>query len=75
MTGSFALTIVLFLVFSSCLDIVRKLIPSESSLSPEITIASEDNKNSIDRELAGKLSQISGWNALLVRCMRSNCLF
>ncbi len=60
MTGSFALTIVLFLVFSSCLDIVRKLIPSESSLSPEITIASEDNKNSIDRELAGKLSQISG---------------
>lgn len=58
MTGSFALTIVLFLVFSSCLDIVKKLLPSESNFSPDLAIASEENV--IGRELAGKLSQIPG---------------
>lgn len=58
MTGSFALTIVLFLVFSSCLDIVKKLLPSESKFSPDLAIACEENV--IDKELAGKLMQIPG---------------
>lgn len=60
MTGSFALTIVLFLLFSSCLDIVKKLVPSESNFSPDIAIASEDNGNSIDKGLAAELTEMSG---------------
>ena len=51
MTGSFALTIVLFLAFSACLDVVHKLLPSVSDFTPDITIASEDESNSIDRSL------------------------
>ncbi len=60
MTGSFALTIILFLAFSACFDIVRKLLPSESNFSPDIAIASQDNTNSIDRELAGEIARIPG---------------
>lgn len=60
MTGSFALTIVLFLVFSSCLDIVKKLLPSESSFSPDLAIISEENENTIDRQLAEQLAGIPG---------------
>lgn len=61
MTGSFALTIVLFLTFSACLDIVHKLLPSVSSkFTPDIVIASQDDTNSIDRGLVEEISEISG---------------
>lgn len=60
MTGSFALTIVLFLAFSACLDVVHKLLPSVSDFTPDITIASQDETNSIDRSLSEEISEISG---------------
>jgi len=60
MTGSFALTIVLFLAFSACLDVVHKLLPSVSDFTPDITIASQDETNSIDRNLSEEISEISG---------------
>lgn len=60
MTGSFALTIILFLAFSACFDIVRKLLPSESNFSPDVVIASEENTNSIDKNLAALISEIPG---------------
>ena len=60
MTGSFALTIMLFLTFSACLDIVHKLLPSVSDFTPDITIASQDDSNSIDRSLAEDISEIPG---------------
>ncbi|MCM1135734.1 MAG: ABC transporter permease [Clostridium sp.] len=60
MTGSFALSIILFLVFSACLDIVRNLLPSLSSFAPDVAIISEDNSNSIDKGLIDELSQIPG---------------
>ncbi len=60
MTGSFALTIILFLAFSACFDIVRKLIPSESSFSSDIGITSVENTNSIDKNLAVQISEIPG---------------
>lgn len=60
MTGSFALTIILFLAFCACFDIVRKLLPSESNFAPDITIASEANTNSIDKDLAALISEIPG---------------
>ena len=60
MTGSFALTIMLFLTFSACLDIVHKLLPSVSDFTPVITIASQDDSNSIDPSLAEEISEIPG---------------
>lgn len=60
MTGSFALTIILLLSFSACLDMVYKLLPSESNFSPDAAIASQTDTNSIDRSLAGKISEIPG---------------
>lgn len=60
MTGSFGLTIMLFLTFSACLDIVHKLLPSVSDFTPDITIVSQDDSNSIDRSLAEEISEIPG---------------
>lgn len=60
MLGSFALTIVLFLTFSACLDMVRKLLPSESNFSPDVAVSSQENSNSIDRSLTAKISEIPG---------------
>ena len=60
MTGSFALMIVLFLAFSACLDLVHKLLPSVSSFTPDISIASQDDSNSIDRGVLEEISEISG---------------
>ena len=61
MTGSFALTIVLFLTFSACLDVVNKRLPSAvSKFTPDITIASENDTNSIDGNLLKEIEQIEG---------------
>lgn len=61
MTGSFALVIALFLAFSACLDMVNKMVPSATSkFTPDMTIASEDGTNSIDRNLVEEISEISG---------------
>jgi putative ABC transport system permease protein len=60
MTGSFALVISLFLAFSACLDLARKLLPSVSDFTPDIGIISQDNTNSIDRSLVADISKISG---------------
>lgn len=61
MTGSFALTIVLFLAFSACLDVVNKLLPSAvSKFTPDITIASEDDTNSIEGNFLEEIEQIEG---------------
>jgi len=60
MTGSFALSIILFLAFSACFDVVRKLLPSESNFSPDLVIASAEDSNSIDRALAVQLNEMPG---------------
>lgn len=61
MTGSFALMIVLFLAFSACLDFVHKLLPSVTSkFMPDITIASQDDTNSLDGNLPDKIAEIEG---------------
>ena len=61
MTGSFALMIVLFLAFSACLDLVHKLLPSVTSkFTPDITIASQDDTNSLDGNLPDKIAEIEG---------------
>lgn len=60
MTGSFALTIILFLSFFACLDFARALIPSLSGFTPDIAIVSKDNANTMDRSLKQQLSKITG---------------
>lgn len=60
MTGSFALTIILFLTFSACLDLVRRLLPSLNNFAPDIGIVSQDNMNSIDKSLPDEISKLSG---------------
>jgi len=60
MTGSFAISIILFLVFSACLDIVHKLLPAESNFSPDVAIESQENGNSIDINLVQRLSEMPG---------------
>lgn len=60
MTGSFALTIALFLFFSACLDLVHKLLPSVTNFSPDFTIVSQDDTNSLEAGLIGELSEIPG---------------
>lgn len=60
MTGSFAVTIILFLAFSACLDIVHRLLPAESNFSPDVAIISQEDANSIDRNLAQQIAEISG---------------
>lgn len=60
MTGSFAVAIILFLIFSACLDLARSLVPSLNSFTPDVAIVSSDDTNSIDRSLAEEISKIPG---------------
>lgn len=73
MTGSFALTIVLFLAFSACLDLVHKLIPSVSKFTPDITIGSEDGSNSIEKSLKEEISNISGVDVVFGTMLNAEC--
>lgn len=57
---SFAFTVILFLTFSACLDIIKRLLPSTSNFSPDISIASVSNTNSMDRSLADEISKLPG---------------
>lgn len=64
MSLSFAFTVALFLVFFAALDFAKKLLPSESDLNPDISIAAIDNANSIDRNLKEEISRIPGVEAV-----------
>lgn len=60
MTGSFALSIILFFGFSAGLDFAKALMPSTRSWSPDFSITSDDEKNFVDKSLAAELSRIDG---------------
>lgn len=59
MTGSFALSIVLFLTFMVLIDFVGYLMPQSSSAA-DIGISSVDGANSIDSELLHSISRMVG---------------
>lgn len=59
MTGSFALSIILFLTFSVLTDFVSYIMPQSSSTA-DIEIRSKDGDNSIDSSLCNKLSGVGG---------------
>ena len=60
MTGSFALSIILFFGFSAGLDFAKALMPSTRSWSPDFVITSDDETNSVDKSLAAELRKIDG---------------
>lgn len=62
MTGSFALSIILFFGFSAGLDFAKALIPSTRSWQPDFSITSDDESNSVDKDLAAELSKVEGIN-------------
>ena len=59
MTGSFALSIILFLSFSVLIDFVDHLMPQSASAS-DINISSSDGRNSIDSGLAEMILDMDG---------------
>ena len=66
MTCSFALMIVLFMVFAACLDVVHKLLPSVSSrFTPDLTIGSQDSSNSVDGNLSEEIAGIEGVESVI----------
>ena len=59
MTGSFALSIILFLSFSVLIDFVDHLLP-QSAATSDIDISSSDGANSIDSDLVQTLTNMEG---------------
>lgn len=59
MTGSFALSIILFLSFSVLIDFVDHLMP-QSAATSDLDISSSDGANSIDSALAETLQNMEG---------------
>lgn len=59
MTGSFAISIILFLSFSVLIDFVGYLMP-QSSNTPDIEISSRNSSNSIDSALLNKIRDMEG---------------
>lgn len=60
MSLSFAFTVTLFLAFFAGLDLLKRFMPSESNLNPDITVAAADNANSIDREIKEEIAGLPG---------------
>ena len=59
MTGSFALSIILFLSFSVLIDFVDHIMPQSASAS-DINISSSDGRNAIDSGLAEMILDMDG---------------
>lgn len=59
MTGSFALSIILFLSFSVLIDFVDHLMP-QSAATSDIDISNSDGANSIDSDLVQTLTNMEG---------------
>ncbi len=59
MTGSFALSIILFLSFSALVDLVNHVMPQSASIA-DIDISSNDGSNSIDYKLVDTIGGMEG---------------
>lgn len=68
MSLSIAFTVTLFFVFFAGLDLVKKLLPSDSSFHPDLSIAGEDGA-SIDRKLKKEISLLPGVEAVFGNSM------
>lgn len=59
MTGSFALSIILFLSFSVLIDFIGHMMPHFSN-TPDLSISSVDNGNTVDASLLDEISGMEG---------------
>ncbi|MDU7250753.1 MAG: FtsX-like permease family protein [Clostridium sp.] len=59
MTGSFAISIILFLSFSVMVDFMGQGIRALKPYTPDISIVSSDNSNSLDKEVLEQAQNIS----------------
>ncbi|MDE5932838.1 MAG: ABC transporter permease, partial [Lachnospiraceae bacterium] len=66
MTGSFALSIILFLCFSVLIELIGCLLPQKAS-SPDLDITSMDMSNDIDEAVVQEIAQIDGVAHVLPR--------
>ncbi|MEG1926489.1 MAG: FtsX-like permease family protein, partial [Ruthenibacterium sp.] len=66
MTGSFALSIVLFLSFSVFIELIGYLMPQPSNMA-DINIASSNSANSIDSALLDKIGSLTGVKRVFAR--------
>lgn len=71
MTGSFALSIILFFSFSVLIELVGCLLPSKES-SPDLSIASTDLSDSIDSGLIDEISVQTGIKRAFGRMTRGD---
>lgn len=60
MTGSFALSIILFLSFSTLLTFLQHALTALSPSAPDISIASQDRSNSVDASLIDEINKVTG---------------
>lgn len=71
MTGSFALSIILFFSFYGLIDFISYLVPQSSS-SPDIVISSNNEDNSIDNNLLNTIGNMSGIKQVFGRRCKLN---
>lgn len=71
MTGSFALTIILFFSFSVLIEAVGCLLPQKTS-SPDLSIVSSDLSNALDRALTEEISGQQGIKRAFGRMLKSD---
>lgn len=60
---SIAFTVALFLAFFAGLDLAKRMLPSESDLNPDISIAAMDNENSLMRSMKDEMAKVPGVEA------------
>lgn len=60
MTGSFAVSIILFLSFSAGIDFVHAILPSLRKWQPDVSIMSNDSSNHLDRGLVDEIEEMPG---------------
>lgn len=60
MTGSFALSIILFFAFSAGLDFAKALIPSTRTWQPDFAITTNDGTSTVDKGLVTEFEGMSG---------------
>lgn len=71
MSGSFALSIILFLCFSVLVDLLGCLLPTSLS-APNLTVASKDYSNTINHALVDKFRGMSGVTHAFGRMYQEN---
>lgn len=60
MTGSFALSIILFFAFSAGLDLATALIPSTRTWQPDFAITTNDGTSAVDKDLVIEFEGMAG---------------